>query len=79
MILSIMKSFIEIYPCFALIGRDTSRLCSDWLDHDVADARSFTVFLWLKGGFHAQKGFIKERSNIMIPTNQSTALMELDQ
>ena len=24
----------------ALIGRDPSRLCSDWLDHDVADVSS---------------------------------------
>ena len=23
----------EIYPGFTLIGRDQSRLCSDWLDH----------------------------------------------
>ena len=29
----------EIYQGLALIGRDQSRLCSDWLDHDFADAR----------------------------------------
>ena len=30
----------EIEPGFALIGRDPSILCSDWLDHDVANASS---------------------------------------
>ena len=29
---------VEIYPGFALIGRDPSRLCSHWLDLDVANA-----------------------------------------
>ena len=90
---------VEIYPGFAHIGRDPARLCSDLLDHDIADARFF--FFAIKNQLKAPKvptrgisclllcfygiGLasmyctIMERCNIMIPTNQSTALMDLDQ